>query len=90
MRACTWYFGSGCTVDDVYQLLWEPIVSYKTYTISLINDRHQLFVHVQYRDGDGNLSRVYTDDIFTYAEPHYTTTAAPTRTPTPTPTPDPP
>jgi hypothetical protein len=55
MRACIWYFGIGCSVDDVYQLLWEPFVSHKTYMISLIDERHPLYAHVQYRDDHGNL-----------------------------------
>lgn len=90
MRACIWYYGIGCSVDDVYQLLWESFVSHKTYTISLVNDFHPLFVHVQYRDDHGNLSRVYTDDIVIVAWPLYTTTAYPTTTATPTITTDPP
>ncbi len=53
MRTCIWYYGIGCSVDDVYQLPWEPFVSHKTYTISLINDTHPLYAHVQYRDYHG-------------------------------------
>ena len=90
MRACIWYYGNGCSIDDVYQLPWEPFVSHKTYTISIINDSHPLYVHVQYRDDHGNVSRVYTDDIRIVGWPLYTITARPTTTATPTITADPP
>lgn len=90
MRDCTWYFGFGCSVDDLHQLPWEPFETHKTYTISVINDFHPLYVHVQYSDFHGNLSSVYTDDIVIVGWPLYTTTAHPTTTATPTITADPP
>lgn len=78
------------TTLDLSSAAWEPYVASKSFSYNIVAlNWVSYYVDVQYRDGAGNLSPVYCDDISIEGMPAGGTTVTPTVVITSTKTPSP-
>jgi hypothetical protein len=56
--------GSGVGEDDLAEITWEPYTQMKTYQVEItVPNWIGWWVYIQFRDADGNVSPVFSDDI---------------------------
>jgi hypothetical protein len=58
--------------EQMAEVTWEPLVASKSYPVYVAINWTGFHVTVQYKDAQGNLSVVYSDDISIEGHPEYT------------------
>jgi len=50
-------------MEEMAQAPWEPYVQEKMFPVQIASGWIGFWVHVQFRDSEGNISPIYADDI---------------------------